>query len=39
MIVPMAKVRILGPRAQLSVTLRVIQDFGLVQVAEAPPVP
>ena len=39
MIVPMAKVRILGPRARLGETLRAIQSFGLVQIAEAPAMP
>jgi len=39
MIVPMAKVRILGPRARLDDTLRAIQRIGLVQIAETPPVP
>ena len=36
MIVPMAKVRVLGPRALLREALQAIQDFGLVQLAEAP---
>ena len=31
----MAKVRILGPRERLAETLRVLQDFGLVQIAES----
>ena len=39
MIVPMAKVRILGPRALLDDTLRAVQNFGLVQIAETPPLP
>ena len=39
MIVPMAKVRILGPRALLDETLRAIQNFGLVQISETPPLP
>ncbi|MEW5914862.1 MAG: hypothetical protein AB1762_00585 [Gemmatimonadota bacterium] len=30
----MSKVRILGPRERLADTLRVLQDFGLMQVAE-----
>ncbi len=34
MIVRMAKVRVLGPREQLADTLRVLQDFGLVHIAE-----
>ncbi|HEY7566783.1 MAG TPA: V-type ATPase 116kDa subunit family protein [Gemmatimonadaceae bacterium] len=36
MIIRMAKVRVLGPRARLSETLAVLQDFGLLQVAEGP---
>lgn len=32
MIIPMAKVRVLGPRAQLDDTLRVLQDFGLLHL-------
>lgn len=39
MIVPMAKVRVLGPRALLNETLRAIQRFGLVQIAEASAAP
>lgn len=39
MIVPMAKVRVLGPRARLDETLRAIQRFGLVQIAETSPMP
>lgn len=39
MIVRMAKVRILGPRALLDETLRAVQNFGLVQIAEMPRLP
>jgi vacuolar-type H+-ATPase subunit I/STV1 len=39
MIVQMAKVRILGPRARLDEALRAIQRVGLVQITEAPTVP
>ena len=39
MIVPMAKVRILGPRALLDATLRAIQNFGLVQITPPSPLP
>ena len=39
MIVPMAKVRVLGPRALLRETLQAIQNFGMVQITEAPHVP
>jgi V/A-type H+/Na+-transporting ATPase subunit I len=36
MIIPMAKVRILGPRDQLDPTLRAIQDLGQLQLADSP---
>jgi V/A-type H+-transporting ATPase subunit I len=36
MIIPMAKVRILGPREQLDPTLTAIQDLGQLQLAESP---
>ena len=36
MIIRMAKLRVLGPRERLSETLGVLQDFGLMQVAEGP---
>ncbi|HEX7545720.1 MAG TPA: hypothetical protein VF368_03265, partial [Gemmatimonadaceae bacterium] len=36
MIIPMAKVRILGPREQLDPTLRALQDLGQLQLAESP---
>ena len=39
MIVPMAKVRILGPRQQLDPTLRAIQDLGQLHLAEVPTPP
>jgi vacuolar-type H+-ATPase subunit I/STV1 len=39
MIVQMAKGRILGPRAVLDETLRAVQNFGLVQIAETPRLP
>ncbi len=39
MIIPMAKVRILGPRQQLDPTLRAIQDLGQLQLAEVPTPP
>lgn len=35
MIIPMAKVRVLGPREQLDDTLRVLQDFGLLHLNDA----
>src|SRR5690606_18843229 len=35
MIIPMAKVRVLGPRGQLDDTLRVLQDFGLLHLTDA----
>lgn len=38
MIAPMVRVRILGPRARLDETLRVVQDLGLVHLARATPV-
>ena len=37
MIVPMAKVRILGPREKLDVTLDAIMNLGRLQLADAPP--
>jgi V/A-type H+-transporting ATPase subunit I len=36
MIIPMAKVRVLGPREQLDATLRAIQDLGQLQLADVP---
>jgi V/A-type H+-transporting ATPase subunit I len=39
MIIPMTKVRILGPREQLDATLRAIQDLGQLQLADVPTPP
>jgi V/A-type H+-transporting ATPase subunit I len=39
MIVPMAKVRVLGPREQLDAALRVIQNVGRLQLAEVDKTP
>lgn len=39
MIVPMARVRILGPRELLRKTVSTVQDFGLLQLANTPRVP
>lgn len=36
MIVEMARIRVIGPRAQLGATVRAIQDAGVVQVIDAP---
>jgi V/A-type H+-transporting ATPase subunit I len=36
MIVPMARLRILGPRERLADTLRAVQDIGQLHLAEAP---
>jgi V/A-type H+-transporting ATPase subunit I len=39
MIIPMAKVRILGPRDRIDDTLSALQDFGLLHLADASSVP
>jgi V/A-type H+-transporting ATPase subunit I len=39
MIIPMAKVRVLGPRERLDATLRAIQDLGQLHLAELPTPP
>ncbi|HEX6316950.1 MAG TPA: V-type ATPase 116kDa subunit family protein [Gemmatimonadaceae bacterium] len=39
MIIPMAKVRILGPRDRIEDTLSTLQDFGLLHLADASAVP
>jgi len=39
MIVPMSKVRVLGPREHLDATLRAIQELGQLQLADVPAAP
>ena len=37
MIIPMAKVRLLGPRDQLDTVLQVVQDFGQLHLGDVMP--